>query len=88
MADQQHSRYQRRVIRDHYRNADKIGYQRLSELTTEIYLAEGKKADRLWKQVETALDKLEVPESRKKHVLEAKKPELLAKLVQELTGIK
>jgi hypothetical protein len=78
--------YQKKVIRRYYDNAKAIGYQRLTELVSEIYLAEGKRLDSLWKQVETALGKLELPESRVRHVLQKRDPQLLASLVQELCG--
>ncbi len=52
MAD--HTPYQRKIIDRYYKNFDAIKFQRLSELATDLYLAEGKKRDRLWSQVRTA----------------------------------
>lgn len=78
--------HQKKIIKRYYRNADAIGYQRLAELTSEIYLAEGKKLDRLWQQVDAAMEKANVPASRRKHLLEKRDPKLLAGLVKELTG--
>ena len=75
MAD--HSPYQRKIIKKYYQNLDSIKFQRLSELTTELYLAEGKKSERLWKQVGDTLKLLEFPESRVAHLLERKDPALL-----------
>ena len=49
MAD--HTPYQQKIIKRYYRNFDSIKSQRLADLTAEIYLSEGKKRDRLWKQV-------------------------------------
>ena len=68
MAD--YTPYQQKIIKRYYRNFDAIKVQRLSELATDLYLAEGKKRDRLWKQVEESLRKLEFPESRIAHLLE------------------
>ncbi len=49
MAD--YSPHQRKIIDRYYKNYDAIKYQRLAELVTELYLAEGKKRDRYWTQV-------------------------------------
>ncbi len=57
MAD--YSPYQKRIIDRYYRNFDAIKFQQLSELATELYLAEGRKKDRLWKRVEESLRKLD-----------------------------
>ena len=78
------SRYQQQVIRNYYKNQDSLGLQRLQELVTELYLAEGKARQRHWKQAETAMRKLEVPESRITHILKQDDPKLLAQLVEEL----
>ena len=61
MAD--HTPYQQKIIKRYYDNFDAIQAQRLAELTTELYLAEGKKRDRLWKQVEDSLTRLKFPEA-------------------------
>ena len=78
--------YQQKIIRRYYQNFDAIKYQRLSELATELYLAEGKKRDRLWTQVEQALQKLEFPETRIAHLLEKRDPALLVGVLKELGG--
>ena len=82
MAD--YSPYQQKIIKRYYRNYDAIKVQRLSELATELYLAEGKKRDRLWKQVEESLRKLEFPESRIAHLLEKRDPALIVGILKEL----
>jgi hypothetical protein len=78
------SPYQQKIIKRYYNNYDAIQHQRLSELTTEIYLAEGKKLDRLWKTVGEMLKKLEFPESRLTHLLSTRDPKLLPGILQEL----
>ena len=83
MAD--HSPYQKKIIRRYYDNISSIGLSQLQELTTEIYLAEGKRVDKLWKQVESALTKLSVPLPRIAHLLSKRDPKLLAELVKEMT---
>ena len=82
MAD--HSPYQQQIIKRYYRNFDAIKSQRLAELATELYLAEGKKKDRLWKQVADSLQKLEFPESRIAHLLEKRDPSLIVGILKEL----
>ena len=84
MAD--YSPYQQKIIKRYYDNYDGIQVQRLTELVTEIYLAEGKKLDRLWKQVGDSLTKLKFPESRIAHLLEKRDPALLPGVLKELEG--
>jgi hypothetical protein len=76
--------YQQKIIKRYYRNFDAIQVQRLSELVTELYLAEGKKQDRLWKQVGESLTKLEFPASRVEHLLQKRDPALLPGILKEL----
>lgn len=83
MAD--HTPYQKKIIRRYYDNLDSIGLAKLQELTSEIFLSEGKKRERLWSQVESSLKKLSVPQSRMQHILEKRDVKLLAELVKELT---
>jgi hypothetical protein len=78
--------YQQKIIKRYYDNYDTIKSQRLSELATELYLAEGKKRDRLWGQVEQTLRKLEFPESRIVHLMEKRDPALLVGILKELGG--
>jgi hypothetical protein len=84
MAD--HTPYQQKIIKRYYNNFDAIQFQRLSEMVTEIYLAEGKKRDRLWKQVGLTLQKLEIPQSRITHLLEKRDVALLPPILQELSA--
>ena len=78
------SPYQQKIIKRYYRNHDAIKFQRLSELAAELYLAEGKKTERLWKQAQEILVALEFPTSRIEHLLAKKDPALLAGVVKEL----
>jgi len=77
---------QQKIIKRYYRNLDQITKTRLAELVTDIYLAEGKKKDRLWENVRLVLVKLELPEARISHLMAKKEPTLLAALVKELSG--
>ena len=78
------SRYQERVIKNYYQNRDAIMLQRLGELVTELYLAEGKARQRLWKRAAAALEKINVPADRIEHVVQSDNAGLLANLVKEL----
>ena len=82
MAD--YSPYQQKIIKRYYERFDEIKSQRLSELATELYLAEGKKRDKLWVQVEQTLRKLEFPETRIAHLMEKRDPALLVGILKEL----
>ena len=82
MAD--HTPYQRKIIDRYYRNFDSIKLQRLSELATELYLAEGKKLDRLWVQVEASLRKLEVKEPKITELLSRRDPAMLVSILKEI----
>ena len=78
------SPYQHRVIRDYYRNQDAILVQRLGDLVTDLYLAEGKARVRLWKRVTTTLEKLKIPGKQVQHIVQSDNPTLVANLLQQL----
>lgn len=80
----EHTPYQRKIIERYYKNLDGITFQRLSELATDLYLAEGKKRDRLWSRVDECLRKLEVPDARIAVLLEKRDPALLVEILKEL----
>jgi hypothetical protein len=84
MAD--YSPYQQKIIKRYYNNYDSIQSQKLAEMVTEIYLAEGKKLDKLWIRVGEMLTKLEFPAARVTHLLEKRDPALLAGVMKELEG--
>lgn len=81
-----YSPHQQRIIKRYYNNQDTLQHQRLAELTSDLYLAEGKKRQRVWKSAVTAMQKLGVPQSRIDHLLKQDDPKLLAELVKELEG--
>jgi len=86
MADRDYSPYQRKIIKRYYQNFDAIKAQRLADLATELYLAEGKARDRLWKQVGATLIQLGFPASRIEHLLQKRDPALLPGILKELEG--
>ena len=81
-----HTPYQKKIIKRYYRNYETIKQQRLSELATELYLAEGKKVETYWKQVADILRQLEFPEPRIGHLLQKRDPGLLPGILKELEG--
>ncbi len=82
-----HTPHQQKIIQRYYKNADRIAEQRLAELVSDLYLAEGKKKDRLWEQAAAALEKVGLPQSRIDHVLESRDPAVLAGVVKELLRV-
>ena len=75
---------QQKIIKRYYENIDSISLQKLGELATELYLDDGKKLERLWKNAASAMEKLEIPAKRIESIVKSGKPEMLAQLVQEL----
>jgi hypothetical protein len=84
--EQNYTPYQKKVISRYYEHRPALMLQRLGELVAELYLAEGKKRDRLWKSAGEAMEKLSVPSSRIEHVLKQRDPAVLAVLVKELSA--
>lgn len=82
----EYSKYQQNVIRRYYDNREAVSLQRLQELVTELYLAEGKARERQWKYIVAALEKLGLKQDRIDHLRQQDDPKLLAKLVEELMG--
>jgi len=78
--------HQQKIIKRYYDNLDTIQLQRLAEQVTELYLAEGKKRQRVWKSIVSALQKLGVPQTRIDHVHKQDNPSLVAEIVKELQG--
>jgi hypothetical protein len=82
------SKYQQNIIKNYYENREAISLQRLSELVTELYLAEGKARQKQWKNIAVALEKLKVPAKRIEHLVQSDNAALVAKLVEELLAKK
>jgi hypothetical protein len=84
MSEREYSKHQKRIIKNYYRNRDGMALQKLQDLVTELYLAESeKKAGQLWKRVEKALDHLEISTELRAHILESRRPEVLAANLQD-----
>ncbi len=76
--------YQQKVIKRYYDNQGTIQRQRLAELVTDLYLAEGKKRQKVWASIAAAMQKLGLPQSRIDHLLKQDNPALVALVVKEL----
>ena len=79
-----YSKHQQGIIKRYYQNLDQITWQKLSDLVGDLYLAQGKKKDKLWQTAASYMEKLEIPKARIDHILAQKDPQLLAGLVKEL----
>jgi hypothetical protein len=75
--------YQQKIIKRYYDNQGPLQHQRLAELVSELYLAEGKKLKKLWESAAAAMRKLGVPEARIDHLVKQQNPALVAELVKE-----
>ena len=82
--NREYSRHQQKIIQRYYDNREQIDQQRLSELGTELYLAEGKKLEKLWISAEETLRRIKVPESRITHIMTKRDPSLVAEVVKDL----
>ncbi|HEV3302005.1 MAG TPA: hypothetical protein VG055_20285 [Planctomycetaceae bacterium] len=80
----EYSNHQKKIIKRFYDNREDIDSVKLSEITSDLYLAEGKKKDRLWKQAGEIMQRLNVPKSRIEHVLKTANPAILAEVVNDL----
>jgi hypothetical protein len=78
------SNYQERIIRNYYENRDEIMLQRLGELVTDLFLAEGQAKVRLWKRVAMTLEKLKIPQDQITHLVESDNPTLVANVLKKL----
>ena len=76
--------HQDKIIRRYYQNQDQILIQRLGDLVTDLYLAEGKNRVRLWKRTAEILEKLKIPNDRVQHVCQSDNPALVAEVLKEL----
>ncbi len=83
MAEREHSKFQKKVIKRYYDSLDSIGLQRAQELVTELYLAEGKKRQKVWESLSKSLEKAGIPASQIEHLRAQDNPELVAKLLTE-----
>jgi hypothetical protein len=84
MGMENYTKHQQGIIKRYYQNLDQITWQKLSDLVGDLYLAEGKKREKLWQSATAYMEKLEIPKDRIMHIVSKKDPQLLAGLVKEL----
>ncbi|MDR2643825.1 MAG: hypothetical protein LBC74_13665 [Planctomycetaceae bacterium] len=75
--------YQEKIIKRYYENRDDIMSDKLAMLVTDLYLAQGKKRQQLWKRIALALANLNVPQSQIEHLIATDNPALLAKYLEK-----
>lgn len=81
-----YSAHQQGIIKRYYEHQDTIMLQRLSEIVSDLYLAEGKKAVKLWDSARGALMRIAGQDPRVIEVLRERSVEKLAKLVGDLNA--
>ena len=88
MTSPEHSSYQRGIINRYYEHLDTISLQKLSEIVSDLYLAEGSRTTKLWTSARAALMKLTAPDDpRVANVLSTRSVTALAKLVNDLNAM-
>ena len=88
MSQRDYTPYQEKIIKRYYRNEGALQHQRLAELVTDLYLAEGKKKEKVWTAVAGAMQKLGIAQARIDHLVKQDNPALIAEVVKELEGKK
>ena len=83
MSEKNFSKYQQNVIKRYYDNRDAIALQRAQELVTELYLAEGKKREKVWDSLAKNLEKAGVPATQIAHLRELDDPARVATLLTQ-----
>ena len=80
MAKNDRSKYQKQVISRYYDNLDTIMLTKLSELVTELYLADTPaKQTRLWDRAHKAMIKLKIKPAIIEHIMQKRDIQILAK---------
>ena len=76
--------YQQKIVKRYYDSSEALSTQKLAELVSDLYLSTGKKRQRVWVNLESAMQKLGIPQVRIDHLKGKDDPKLVAELVQEL----
>jgi len=76
--------YQERIIKNYYRNRDAIGVQKAQEAVTELYLAQGKKRETVWKRLCSHLEKAGLSADQIQHLRQQDDPALVAEAIQKI----
>jgi hypothetical protein len=76
--------HQRKIVNRYYEHLDTIIITKLQEAVSELYFAEGKAAERIWKRVETALAKTSASDAAVRTALEKRDVKVVAEIVSRL----
>ena len=80
MAKHELSHYQKNVVSHYYDNLDAIMLAKLSELVSELFLADtDAKRARLWLRAQKAMENLKIPPAIISHIMTKKDVQILAK---------
>ena len=79
------TKYQDKIIKSYYRNRDGIAEQRIQELITDLYLAEGKKRQQHWKNIRKHLEALGAKPPQLDFLEKQDRPELVLEFFQTLS---
>jgi hypothetical protein len=80
MAKREYSQYQKDVISNYYGNLDAIMLAKLSELVSDLFLADTEtKRERLWQRAHKAMLNLKIPPDIITHIMAKKDVQILAK---------
>lgn len=77
------SPYQEKIIKNYYRNRDAIGLQKAQEAITELYLAEGKKRETVWKRLVSHLEKIGMKPAQIEQLRKSDDPAKVAEAIQK-----
>jgi hypothetical protein len=84
MAKQEYTAYQKDVISNYYNNLSAISLGKLSELVSELYLADNDaKRAKLWERAQKAMVNLKIPPAIISHIMAKKDVKILAKNLSE-----
>ncbi len=84
MAISDRSQYQKAVINRYYQNLDAIMLGKLSELVSELYLAQtDTRRKQLWQRVQKAMIKLKIKPGLIEHIMKKRDVEILARNLAE-----
>ena len=80
MPKKEYSQYQKDVISNYYGNLNAIMLQKLSELVSELYLADSEvRRCRLWERAQKAMVNLKIPPVIIDHIMSTRDVRILAK---------
>jgi hypothetical protein len=75
------SRHQKKIVDRYYEHRDTIMQQKLREIVSDLYLADAKKAERLWESARKAMQNLKIDEAAIDRVMRDRNVASLATLV-------